>query len=105
MSSLKSFVIVAALLTGGTSLAIAQNGPQMHNLANIQGTSKTVSENGPPMHGSDTVIFIGCAAKGCLERPEQTSDQSKRCGLCCHDWHLRAEHRQDRADAKQGDSQ
>ena len=47
MSSLKSFVIVAALLTGGTSLAIAQNGPQMHNLANIQGTSKTVSENGP----------------------------------------------------------
>jgi hypothetical protein len=57
MSSLKSFVIVAALLTGGTSLAIAQNGPQTHNPANNQGTSKTVSENGPPMHGSDTVIL------------------------------------------------
>jgi hypothetical protein len=28
MTTLKSFVIVAALLAGGTSLAIAQNGPQ-----------------------------------------------------------------------------
>jgi hypothetical protein len=79
MTTLKSFAIVAAVLAGGTSLAIAQNGSQTppptgskhqcvgirHGLtecrtiqaANSEGTSKTVSENGPPMHGSDTVIL------------------------------------------------
>jgi hypothetical protein len=59
MSNVKSFVIVAALLTGGTSLAIAQNGPQTPSAP----TSKTVSENGPPMHGSDTVILSAAQRK------------------------------------------
>jgi len=56
MTTLRT-IVAAVMLVGGTSLAIAQNGPQTHNPANNQGTSKTVSENGPPMHGSDTVIL------------------------------------------------
>jgi hypothetical protein len=79
MATLKSFTIVAALLAGGTSLAIAQNrsqapaptGPKHQcvdirngltecrtiQAANSEDTSKTVSDNGPPTHGSDTVIL------------------------------------------------
>jgi hypothetical protein len=52
MSNVKSFVIVAALLTGGTSLAIAQNGPQTPSAP----TSKK-------MHGSDTVILSAAQRK------------------------------------------
>jgi hypothetical protein len=80
MTTLKSFAIVAALLAGGKSLALAQNGSQTspptgpkhqcvgirHGLtecrtiqaANSEGTSKATSENGlSAMHGSDTVIL------------------------------------------------
>jgi hypothetical protein len=65
MTTLKSFAIVAALLAGGTSLAIAQNASQTppttgpkHQAANSEGTSKATSENGSSaMHGSDTVIL------------------------------------------------
>jgi hypothetical protein len=81
MATLKSFAIVAALLAGGTSMAIAQNGPAAsapsgaakQNCAGIrngltecstnqtsatgQGTSQTAAAAAVPMHGSDTVIL------------------------------------------------
>lgn len=81
MSTLNRFVIVAALLAGGTSLAVAQNSPQTtatnpshatkyncvgarHGLvechtkqmsANTKGTS--VASAGTATHGTDTVIL------------------------------------------------
>jgi hypothetical protein len=50
MSSLKSIAVIAALLAGGTSLAIAQNG---------QMTPSTTGSNSgsSAMHGTDTVIL------------------------------------------------
>jgi Protein of unknown function (DUF1236) len=79
MTTLKSFAIVAALLAGGTSLAIAQNGSQTppptgpkhqcvgirHGLtecrtiqaANSKSTSNTGASAAPALQGTDTVIL------------------------------------------------
>jgi hypothetical protein len=52
MTTLKSLVMVAALLAGGTSLAIAQNASAYSN-----GTSKMAASPTTALHGSDTVIL------------------------------------------------
>jgi hypothetical protein len=81
MATLKSFAIVAALLAGGTAMAIAQNGPaapapsgatkqncagirqgltecsETHKSASSKGTPQTAASAATPMHGSDTVIL------------------------------------------------
>jgi hypothetical protein len=53
MTTLKSVAIIAALLAGGTSLAIAQNGAS----ANSKGTSRTATSAASALHGTDTVIL------------------------------------------------
>jgi hypothetical protein len=50
MSTLKSIAIVAALLAGGTSLAIAQNGQ-------MPPSTKGSNSGSSAMHGTDTVIL------------------------------------------------
>jgi hypothetical protein len=79
MTTVKSFAIVAALLAGGTSLAIAQNGAQTSAPSNVtkdqcagirqglvecrkthmapNGNGKTAASTATPMRGSDTVIL------------------------------------------------
>jgi hypothetical protein len=94
MTTLKT-IVAALLLVGGTSLAIAQNGPQtppatgpkhqcvgirhgltecrtIHTSANSKGTSNIAASQPTALHASDTVIqrhryIVGCAAKGRLE--------------------------------------
>jgi hypothetical protein len=53
MTTLKSVAIIAALLAGGTSLAIAQNGAS----ANSKGTSRTATSAATALRGTDTVIL------------------------------------------------
>jgi hypothetical protein len=53
MTTLKSVAIIAALLAGGTSLAIAQNGAS----ANNKGTSRTATSAATALRGTDTVIL------------------------------------------------
>jgi hypothetical protein len=55
MTTLKSVAIIAALLAGGTSLAIAQNGAS----ANSKGTSRTATSAATTLRGTDTVILSG----------------------------------------------
>jgi hypothetical protein len=56
MTPLNRFVIVAALLAGGTSLAMAQTPmPSKHMSANTKGTS--AASAGTAAHGTDTVIL------------------------------------------------
>jgi Protein of unknown function (DUF1236) len=80
MTTLKSLAIFASLLAGGTSLAIAQNGPQtppttgtkhqcvgirhgltecrtIHMSANSKGTSNMAASQQTALHGTDTVIL------------------------------------------------
>jgi hypothetical protein len=56
MTALKSFAIVAALLAGGTSLAIAQNGSQTPP-ASANSTRNTAATQATGLHGTDTVIL------------------------------------------------
>jgi hypothetical protein len=51
MNSLKSFAMVAALLAGGTSLALAQNTPS------AAGASEQAASPANATHGTDTVIL------------------------------------------------
>jgi hypothetical protein len=53
MTTLKSMAITAALLAGGTALAMANNGPS----ANSKGTSGKPTSAATAMHGTDTVIL------------------------------------------------
>jgi hypothetical protein len=101
MTSVKSFAIVAALLAGGTSLALAQNGPQapapspatkdqcagirqglvechkMHMAAaNGSGTSEQAASAATPMHGSDTVILSAAQRRAVWNALSKSTDQN-----------------------------
>jgi hypothetical protein len=101
MTTLKSFVIVAALLAGGTSLAIAQNGAptpapsnatkdqcagirqglvechKAHMAADSNGTSNTAASAAAPMHGSDTVILSAAQRRAVWnDLSKQATDQN-----------------------------
>jgi hypothetical protein len=68
MTTLKRVAIIAALLAGGTSLAIAQSGQS----ANSKGTSGTATSAATTLHGTDTVILSAA------QRSAVWSDLSKQ---------------------------
>jgi hypothetical protein len=103
MTTVKSFAIAAALLAGGTSLAIAQSGAQapapshvtkdqcagirqglvechkMHMAAaNSNGTSAKAASAATPMHGSDTVILSAAQRRAVWNALSKAANQNAR---------------------------
>lgn len=67
MTAPKSLMIVAALLAGGTSLALAQNAPATpapsHATKPMAATGNASSKTATALHGSDTVILSAAQRK------------------------------------------
>jgi len=73
MTTRKSVALIAALLAGVTSLAIAQNGAS----ANSKGTSRMATSGADALHGSDTVI-LSAAQRSAVwnDLSKQTTNQN-----------------------------